>query len=103
MAHREVPSTPADQAVGFTDGIAALGVSPAALREVLHGTTVATNALLERRGARGQDVTPPQLSKGEGYELAPGDGIAGQTPGGGYGPPEHRPAAMRDRDRRRGY
>ncbi len=48
----KVPSTPADQAVGFTDGIAALGVSPADLREVLHGTTVATNALLERRGAR---------------------------------------------------
>ena len=48
----KVPSTPADQAVGFTDGIAALGVSPGELEEVLHGTTVATNALLERRGAR---------------------------------------------------
>ena len=48
----KILSTPADQAVGFTDGIAALGVTPAALREVLHGTTVATNALLERRGAR---------------------------------------------------
>ena len=48
----KVPSTAEDQAVGFMDGIAALGTSPAALREVLHGTTVATNALLERRGAR---------------------------------------------------
>ena len=48
----KVPSTPADQAVGFTDGIAALGVTPGDLTEVLHGTTVATNALLERRGAR---------------------------------------------------
>ncbi|WP_158743241.1 hydantoinase B/oxoprolinase family protein [Acidisphaera sp. L21] len=53
---------------------------------------------------RGQDFVPPQLSKGEGYELAPGDQIAVQTPGGGgYGPPEHRPASMRERDRRRGY
>ena len=52
----------------------------------------------------GQDTTPPHLSKGEGYTLAPGDRIAIQTPGGGgYGPPEHRPPPMRDRDRRRGY
>ena len=52
----------------------------------------------------GIDTTPPHLSKGEGYELAPGDRIAVQTPGGGgYGPPEHRPHSMRDRDRRRAY
>jgi N-methylhydantoinase A len=48
----KVPSTPADQAIGFMEGIAALGVSPGELEEVLHGTTVATNALLERKGAR---------------------------------------------------
>ncbi len=49
-------STPADQAVGVLTGIgkvcADAGIEPAALTEVLHGTTVATNAILEGKGAR---------------------------------------------------
>ncbi|MBI1775424.1 MAG: hydantoinase/oxoprolinase family protein [Proteobacteria bacterium] len=53
-------STPADQSVGAMDGLARLaGVLGTDLRgllreteRIVHGTTVATNALLERKGAR---------------------------------------------------
>ncbi|RAL22955.1 5-oxoprolinase [Lujinxingia litoralis] len=45
-------STPADPSEAIGAGVAALaGASPAGF-ELVHGTTVATNALLERRGAR---------------------------------------------------
>jgi N-methylhydantoinase A len=47
----KVPSTPADPAEGFAAGIAA-GAEGARIANVVHGTTVATNALLERKGAR---------------------------------------------------
>ncbi|HTM20556.1 MAG TPA: hydantoinase/oxoprolinase N-terminal domain-containing protein, partial [Kofleriaceae bacterium] len=50
----KVPSVPRDPAAGITRGIreilAAHGVAPAAVHHVAHGTTVSTNALLERRG-----------------------------------------------------
>jgi N-methylhydantoinase A len=45
------PSTPADQSVGLLYGLEALGVPLADLQVIVHGTTVATNAVLERRGA----------------------------------------------------
>jgi N-methylhydantoinase A len=53
-------STPADQSVGVMDGLArlaeALGRDTVLLlretERIVHGTTVATNALLERKGAR---------------------------------------------------
>lgn len=48
----KVPSTPDDQAVGIGDGIAALDLDAAVLGRFAHGTTVATNAVLERAGAR---------------------------------------------------
>src|SRR5260221_7354112 len=48
----KVPSTPADQADGFLAGIARVGVDLRAVDEIVHGTTVATNAVLERKGAR---------------------------------------------------
>ncbi len=44
----KLPSTPADPAQALLAGVAALGSPPS----LIHGTTVATNALLERRGAR---------------------------------------------------
>ncbi|SNY70124.1 hydantoinase/oxoprolinase family protein [Paractinoplanes atraurantiacus] len=48
-------STPSDQSVGVLNGIdkvcAEAGVDRAVIRHVLHGTTVATNAILERKGA----------------------------------------------------
>ncbi|MBV8954096.1 MAG: hydantoinase/oxoprolinase family protein [Solirubrobacterales bacterium] len=52
----KVPSTPDDQSLGVLDGIRAMGdiagVSAERLGAILHGTTVATNAVLEKRGAR---------------------------------------------------
>jgi len=56
LATRKVPSTPANYADAVTQGIAellgALDAPLAALEEVLHGCTVATNAILEHKGAR---------------------------------------------------
>jgi N-methylhydantoinase A len=56
LAVTKVPSVPADPSVGILDGIAQLlsaaGVAPARVSYLAHGTTVATNAVLQRRGAR---------------------------------------------------
>ena len=49
---RKVPSTRGDQSVGFIEGIAAGEPDFSKLAAVVHGTTVGTNALLERKGAR---------------------------------------------------
>jgi N-methylhydantoinase A len=56
----KVPSTPADPSIGVLDGLQlladTLGFGRAALlaetERIVHGTTVATNALLEHRGAK---------------------------------------------------
>ncbi|MCB2174735.1 MAG: hydantoinase/oxoprolinase family protein [Actinomycetales bacterium] len=53
----KVPSTPRDQSDGVLAGWAALGASPQDVAAFAHGTTVATNALLERRGGRTALVT----------------------------------------------
>src|SRR5215813_1022882 len=47
----KVPSRRGDEAVGFANGLAALG-GPAAIGSIVHGTTVGTNTLLERRGPK---------------------------------------------------
>jgi N-methylhydantoinase A/oxoprolinase/acetone carboxylase beta subunit len=47
----KVLSTPANPALAILAGLRALGVLKAET-DIIHGTTVATNALLERRGAR---------------------------------------------------
>ena len=47
----KVPSTPADQAIGLMEGIARRVDDPGAVGTVVHGTTVGTNALLERKMA----------------------------------------------------
>jgi N-methylhydantoinase A len=49
---RKVLSTPGDQSEGVRDALRALGAPPADIEHIAHGTTVATNALLERTGAR---------------------------------------------------
>ncbi|MGH2601355.1 MAG: hydantoinase/oxoprolinase N-terminal domain-containing protein, partial [Dehalococcoidia bacterium] len=43
------PSTPADPSDGVIAGLAEMGARP---HDLIHGSTVATNALLERRGVR---------------------------------------------------
>lgn len=52
----KVSSTPSDQSIGFDDGVAeGLGVSgktAADISQLLHGTTVATNLILEGKGAK---------------------------------------------------
>jgi N-methylhydantoinase A len=53
----KVPSTTADQSEGVMAAIATTGAEAASVGAVAHGTTVATNALLERRGARTALVT----------------------------------------------
>ena len=47
----KVPSNRGNEAVGFMEGLRSFG-PVAALGSVVHGTTVGTNALLERKGAR---------------------------------------------------
>lgn len=53
---KKTPSTPQDQSIGVLRGIRAAcadaGIDPKDVTAVLHGTTVATNAVLEQRGAR---------------------------------------------------
>jgi N-methylhydantoinase A len=53
----KVPSTPSDQSEGVVAGIEAAGFEAAKIAAFAHGMTVATNALLERRGARVALVT----------------------------------------------
>ena len=58
---RKVLSTPDDYSRAIEDGVTRLladtGVAPAGIAEFAHGTTVATNALIERRGGRVALVT----------------------------------------------
>jgi len=49
---RKVPSTRGDQSIGFVAGIKSGEADFARIAAVVHGTTVGTNALLERKGAR---------------------------------------------------
>ena len=52
----KVPSTPEDSSIGVLNGIARIcdtgNIDPAGISRVMHGTTVATNAVLTGRGAR---------------------------------------------------
>ena len=48
----KVPSRPRQEAAAVLAGLEALGIASAAVRRLVHGTTVGTNAVLERRGAR---------------------------------------------------
>ena len=47
----KVPSRRGDEAVGFLNGLNALG-GAAGMDSIVHGTTVGTNTLLERRGPK---------------------------------------------------
>ena len=52
----KTPSTPEDQSIGVATGVRLIcdkaGIQPSDIELVLHGTTVATNAVLEGKGAR---------------------------------------------------
>lgn len=52
----KTPSTPEDQSIGVAEGVKLIcekaGISPSDIDLILHGTTVATNAVLEGKGAR---------------------------------------------------
>lgn len=52
----KVPSTPEDSSIGVLNGIARIcdesGINPEEVSRVMHGTTVATNAVLTGRGAK---------------------------------------------------
>ena len=52
----KIPSTPSNQAIGVFDGISQLiekfGIDPEQIRFFSHGTTVATNTLIERKGVK---------------------------------------------------
>jgi len=62
----KVPSTPEDSSVGVLNGVARIceesGVDPKKIGRVMHGTTVATNAVLQGKGAKVGLVTT------QGYE-----------------------------------
>ncbi|MCP8970095.1 hydantoinase/oxoprolinase family protein [Ectobacillus ponti] len=52
----KTPSTPSDQSIGLMNGIEKIcketGIDMGELRSIIHGTTVATNAVLEGKGAK---------------------------------------------------
>src|SRR5262245_35677750 len=47
----KVPSRPRHEAAAVLEGLGALGIAARDVRRLVHGTTVGTNAVLERRGA----------------------------------------------------
>ena len=53
----KVPSTPQDPSVGLLNALKAAGLEPDELEAILHGTTIATNAVIEKKGARCALVT----------------------------------------------
>jgi N-methylhydantoinase A len=48
----KVPSTPRNQAEGVLASLAEASIAPGEIKVLVHGTTAATNALIERKGAR---------------------------------------------------
>src|SRR5215510_4939083 len=48
----KVPSEPRNEAAAVVAGLQALGIAGRDVKRLVHGTTVGTNAVLERRGAR---------------------------------------------------
>ena len=63
----KVQSTPADSSIGVLAGIdricATAGINPGEISRIMHGTTVATNAILQGRGARIGLVTTKGCSR----------------------------------------
>ncbi len=53
----KVPSTPPRFDLGVVEGVRALGIEPAEVTTLFHGTTVTTNAVITRNGAHSALVT----------------------------------------------
>ncbi|MCY4469034.1 MAG: hypothetical protein OXC08_09950, partial [Thiotrichales bacterium] len=90
----KVPSLPGEQWRGVLDALSSLGVEPASIRAFVHGTTIATNALLERKGATTGVVTT------EGFRDLLEIGKGRRLVGGLFDPEWQRPAPLVPRDRR---
>ena len=90
----KVPSIPGEQWRGVLDALASLGVAPESIGAFVHGTTIATNALLERKGARTGLVTT------EGFRDLLEIGKGRRLIGGLFDPEWQRPAPLVPRDRR---
>ncbi len=90
----KVPSIPGEQWRGVLDALASLGVAPGSIGAFVHGTTIATNALLERKGARTGLVTT------EGFRDLLEIGKGRRLVGGLFDPEWQRPAPLVPRDRR---
>ena len=90
----KVPSLPGEQWRGVLDALASLGVEPTSIRAFVHGTTIATNALLERKGATTGLVTT------EGFRDLLEIGKGRRLIGGLFDPEWQRPAPLVPRDRR---
>ena len=90
----KVPSLPGEQWRGVLDALASLGIESASIRAFVHGTTIATNALLERKGATTGVVTT------EGFRDLLEIGKGRRLVGGLFDPEWRRPAPLVPRDRR---
>ena len=90
----KVPSLPGEQWRGVLDALASLGIAPASIDAFVHGTTIATNALLERKGARTGLVTT------EGFRDLLEIGKGRRLVGGLFDPEWRRPPPLVPRDRR---
>ena len=90
----KVPSLPGEQWRGVLDALASLGIESASIRAFVHGTTIATNALLERKGATSGLVTT------EGFRDLLEIGKGRRLVGGLFDPEWRRPAPLIPRDRR---
>ena len=90
----KVPSLPGEQWRGVLEALASLGVEPASIRAFVHGTTIATNALLERKGAT------TGLATTEGFRDLLEIGKGRRLVGGLFDPEWQRPAPLVPRDRR---
>ena len=90
----KVPSIPGEQWRGVLGALASLGVAPGSIDAFVHGTTIATNALLERKGARTGLVTT------EGFRDLLEIGKGRRLVGGLFDPEWQRPAPLVPRDRR---
>jgi N-methylhydantoinase A len=90
----KVPSLPGAQWKGVLDALAELQIEFSTIRAFVHGTTIATNALLERKGARAALVTT------KGFRDALEIGKGRRLTGGLFDTTWRRPPPLVPRDRR---